>query len=67
MAGIKTTLEQDDIIDTRYGLKRESKKIIAKVEKEISELSLELNTLLTKENLKKQELVRLETAYRNME
>merc|ERR1712072_455458 len=22
MAGIKTTLEQDDIIDTRYGLKR---------------------------------------------
>ena len=67
MAGIKTTLEQDDIIDTRYGLKRESKKIIAKVEKEISELSLELNTLLTKENLKKQELVHLETAYRNME
>jgi len=67
MAGIKTTLEQDDIIDTRYGLKRESKKIIAKVEKEISELSLEVNTLLTKGNQKKQELVHLETAYRNTE
>ena len=67
MAGIKTTLEQDDIIDTRYGLKRESKKIIAKVEKEIRELSLELNKLLTKENLKKQELVHLETAHINME
>ena len=54
MAGINTTLEQDDIIDTRYGLKTESKKIVAVVEQEVSAMSLQVNKLLTLGNLKRQ-------------
>jgi hypothetical protein len=67
MAGINTTLEQDDIIDTRYGLKTESKKIIAVVEQENSALSLQVNKLLTLGEKKKQKLSRLEISYRNTE
>ena len=67
LAGINTTLEQDKVLDTRFGLKRESKKMIKRVEQETSDLSLQLNKLLTKATQKKMELERLESTYRNTE
>ena len=67
LAGINTTLEQDTVLDTRFGLKRESKKMIKRVEQETSDLSLQLNKLLTKATQKKMELERLESIYRNTE
>ena len=67
LAGINTTLEQDKVLDTRFGLKRESKKMVKRVEQEISSLSLQLNQLLTKATQKKMELERLESTYRNTE
>ena len=55
LAGINTTLEQDKVLDTRFGLKQESKKMIKRVEQETSDLSLQLNKLLTKATQKKME------------